>query len=809
METALIIVASILFFIFLALLGLFYHIKNNEPDTNSTAHMLKKLKATTNEWQINYNELNFQRRIGKGSQGEVFSAKWRGSTFAVKKIDTREVSKDTIEEFCQEASMMKRLQHPALTLFMGVSMQTHNLCIVTEYAHKGSLFDIMRHEQKSRALSWLRALQIAYDVAKGMMYLHSYTPPILHRDLKSLNILVDKNWRGKIADFGMTRFSEDGTYMSQCGSPLWMSPEMISNKKYNEKADVFSFGIVLWEIYTRKIPYRDLKMSANKLVALVVRKRARPTIPPEMPKKYRNLMVACWAHHAADRPSFVQIVTKLKAMLSNSQILAHIPNSSRKLLQMPADRNDTDSISEIKPQLVTMTNWNLNEVNSNKIAMNIDDVNKLIAYKTIEQSEELIKLIDLPQNKFKETKYGRFRHAKATIHKFNVPCDEEIYKLNMSRLSDIRHPNIALFLASFYNYDHTLVITEELQLKNNLYAVLMEGSLIIEWSLMFQIFLDIASGLNYLHNTSQPIFHADLRTHRLYFDNSMNVKIADVGLIDISKQITNQRAIPSQYTAPEVFLDPINALSAKANVYTFALIMWQVIVRKPLFNGEQMSFDLQDDIVYDNRRPKLPDYISKDLKKLIESCWAKDPNDRPLLKDIIISLKKMKKKGPPPIILIENTENVVKYRKKATIFAYKSKDPISILKDWGKNCGEKNCYIIHTPPDKDISENDNQTISEHDHDDKKTSEDDHGGDDIYVINEDEFLETYEQIEGTTNEYRKIGTVLAKRMDTAFVFRNGKDGTITHGLCGDYFVQKTKDDQWTIEADTFLKLYIPC
>jgi serine/threonine protein kinase len=122
---------------------------------------------------------------------------------------------------CAEADIMRRLRHPCLTLFMGLSLEPPSLCIVTELVHRGSLFDILQEE--STGFTWRRAVQIMTDIASGLAYLHSFSPPIIHRDLKSLNVLVTSNWRGKVADFGMSRFQsvnkegdEDRT-MTQCG----------------------------------------------------------------------------------------------------------------------------------------------------------------------------------------------------------------------------------------------------------------------------------------------------------------------------------------------------------------------------------------------------------------------------------------------------------------------------------------------------------------------------------------------------------------------------------------------------------------
>jgi len=314
---------------------------------------IKHLQKSTQEFGIKFHELKFGKMLGKGSQGEVFKATWRGSTVAVKKVDTRKVAPEIIEEFCSEAHIMRRLRHPTLTLFMGVSLEHPHLCIVTELVARGSLFDLIHDEHA--ALTWSKCLGIALDVARGMNYLHSHTPPILHRDLKSLNILVDENWRGKVADFGMTRFQEEGTTMTQCGSPLWMAPEMIRNDPYDEKSDVYSFAICLWEMYTRKIPYRDLGLNPSHLVVKVVKEHLRPPIPKTCPRPFRHLMEKCWHPSAERRPTFQQILAMLEKMIADPAIVNHKPMSSREgaTVVVRQDKYNPSSSSPIVPGTAT------------------------------------------------------------------------------------------------------------------------------------------------------------------------------------------------------------------------------------------------------------------------------------------------------------------------------------------------------------------------------------------------------------------------------------------------------------------------
>lgn len=125
---------------------------------------------------------------------------------------------------------------------------------------RGSIHQIYTNLQKESDVNEhiKLAVSLALDGAKGMEYLHSLNPPLLHRDLKSSSIYVNNNWCAKISDFGFSCFYENNKILSQCGSPLWCAPEILKGLKYNEKADVYSYGIVLWEIMAWNEPYKGL-----------------------------------------------------------------------------------------------------------------------------------------------------------------------------------------------------------------------------------------------------------------------------------------------------------------------------------------------------------------------------------------------------------------------------------------------------------------------------------------------------------------------------------------------------------------------
>ena len=143
---------------------------------------------------------------------------------------------------------MEALRHPNIVMFLGACTKAPHFAIVLEYCQGGTLWSLL--QQKNTELPWEHRRQLALDTAQAMNYLHQRKTPILHRDLKSLNLLLDEKGRIRLADFGWTKGLQN--YMTgKIGTYQWMAPEVISAFQYTEKADIYSFGIILWEIASR------------------------------------------------------------------------------------------------------------------------------------------------------------------------------------------------------------------------------------------------------------------------------------------------------------------------------------------------------------------------------------------------------------------------------------------------------------------------------------------------------------------------------------------------------------------------------
>jgi len=170
-------------------------------------------------------------------------------------------------------------------------------------------FKVLR--DKSINLTFKQKLSFSINTAEGMLFLHSHKPPIIHRDLKTQNLMVDKNFKVKVGDFGVSRVLDVEATMTYVGSVHICAPEVIQNKNYTEKADIYSFAICLWEIMTQKQVYAG--MGAYEILDKVVHRDLRPTLD-DIPLAMAELISDCWDTEPNHRPNFDQILPRLKKM---------------------------------------------------------------------------------------------------------------------------------------------------------------------------------------------------------------------------------------------------------------------------------------------------------------------------------------------------------------------------------------------------------------------------------------------------------------------------------------------------------------
>eukprot|EP00002_Diphylleia_rotans_P012994 TRINITY_DN2530_c1_g1_i4.p1 TRINITY_DN2530_c1_g1~~TRINITY_DN2530_c1_g1_i4.p1 ORF type:complete len:2539 (+),score=349.69 TRINITY_DN2530_c1_g1_i4:56-7672(+) len=256
---------------------------------------------------IHYKDLGFKELLGSGRFGEVYRGMWRGADVAIKKLYHDRMDAGMADAFTSEISMMVELRHPNIVLYMGACVELPNLCIVCELL-TGTLYQLLH--RKEVEISLRESLGFLCDIAKGMQYLHASSPAILHRDLKSLNLLLDDRGHVKVSDFGMTALQGHETKERSSGSLYWMAPEVISGDKFTAAADVYSFGIVMWEVLSRRDPYEEQE-NILAVAIQVVSERLRPTLDFPIDPSLRSVLTSCWDTEVCSRPSFSLVLYEI------------------------------------------------------------------------------------------------------------------------------------------------------------------------------------------------------------------------------------------------------------------------------------------------------------------------------------------------------------------------------------------------------------------------------------------------------------------------------------------------------------------
>ncbi|CAO2205429.1 unnamed protein product [Urochloa humidicola] len=309
--------------------------KNAAPSNStnsSTSEKISDLQQKVGDSEIDWNMLKKGEKIASGSSADLYRGTYNGLDVAIKSLRIANLNNPSEIEFLQEVLILRRVKHDNILRFYGACTKHPYYCIITEYMPGGNLYDFLH--KHNNFLELVKVLKIAISISKGMDYLHQND--IIHRDLKTANILIGYDQVIKIADFGVARHgSQEGQMTAETGTYRWMAPEIINHKPYDNKADVFSFAIVLWELATSKVPYDNM---TPLQAALGVRQGLRLDIPTSVHPKLSKLIRRCWHEDPDVRPTFVEIIVELEDILQHVQAGKGGNRRSRAKMQKKSER---------------------------------------------------------------------------------------------------------------------------------------------------------------------------------------------------------------------------------------------------------------------------------------------------------------------------------------------------------------------------------------------------------------------------------------------------------------------------------------
>jgi serine/threonine protein kinase len=284
---------------------------------------------------IPWEEITLGKKLGEGGFGIVFrgTCKYRGEV-AIKQLKGI-LGTDALLELKKEAEVMHSNPSPYIVRLWGLCWENQKYAMVMELMPKGSLYDLLHNGQP---LPWPVRYNIAQDIAYGLGLLHANR--ILHRDLKSLNVLLDDRLRARLTDFGLAKVKSQSSSTSgsagSAGTVAWMAPELFDGESCTEKTDLYSYGMTAWELTSREVPFAHVA-SPQIIPHLVAGKSKRPEIPTDCPPTFAGLIQTCWAQDPKQRPKNVDVViTSLEAIIkAEGAVLAPEPDEKKEPQPIP------------------------------------------------------------------------------------------------------------------------------------------------------------------------------------------------------------------------------------------------------------------------------------------------------------------------------------------------------------------------------------------------------------------------------------------------------------------------------------------
>ncbi|KAL8246283.1 hypothetical protein R6Q59_007499 [Mikania micrantha] len=510
-------------------------------------------------------------------------------TVAIKRLFSR-ADEQGKQGFSTEIELLTSCQHPNIVSLLGFSREAHEMILVFEYAFNGSLSGYLGSSGKKINLTWAQRLQICLDIAHGINYLH--TNMIIHRDIKSENILLDENLKAKVTDFGLSKFhpkkQQATTFYTKniAGTEVYMDPEYLTTSKYKRESDVYSFGVVLFEVLSGSLAY-DPRYTCESHMGLapIARRRfnegtLKELIDPEMIQEdddriftlnrgpnqasfdtFSKIAYQCLAETQAKRPTMEVVITELQKALN---------------LQ-----GDSTVISRFLLSDIVLATENFAEINCIGLDMNGE------VYKA---ELEHFGINSLLSTKGKNNGEPSNEHITVAIKRITsrigVQGKEEFFS-ELEMRTSYKHPNIVSLLGFCDEADELILVYEHAS-KRSLddYLKNVDTMKSFSWTQRLNLCLRIAFGLNHLHTKMNNV-HGDIRSENILLDKNLEAKIAYFGISKLNP--TNKEVHMKVYEDPEY--EERGKFSRETDIYSFGVVLFEIFCWRLAYDSVYVGID--------------------------------------------------------------------------------------------------------------------------------------------------------------------------------------------------------------------------
>nr|XP_043612221.1 uncharacterized protein LOC122583915 [Erigeron canadensis] len=636
-------------------------VEGTSPDSQKWKHLehlrigLDDIKAATCNFAETY-------RIGSGGYGMVYRAELehfdnvnsmavegnincelpkKRSLVAIKRILNRE-DKQGEQGFIAEVETLTGCKHRNIISLLGFCDESSEMILIYEHAFNGSLDDYLGNIANMTNLIWAKRLQMCLDIAQGLNYLHTKdVQRIIHRDIKSDNILLDHNWVAKIADFGLSKFgpgSQQVSYLETnvAGTNVYIDPEYMVTRKLKIATDIYSFGVVLFEILSGKLAYDPFYIQKNdKGLAPIARQHfvmgtlmemVDPKIKEEVDENtftltkgpnqdsldtFFKIAYQCLAETQAQRPTMKTVIMELE-----------------KALDFQENRKDNLQISLLDIKLATQD----------------FSPNKLIGKRV-----------------FGEVYFGEIEHANGrtsfVAKRLNRHFDFQFF-IELEILFEYKHQNI-IGLVGYVNEAGEKIILYEHDFAPDGSLDMHVKDVSLTWTKRLKIGIDVANGLNFLHGgvvTQDVVIHKDIQSGNILLNGKGKALIANFGVAIIMPKSKEIDFVVENASGSMGYIDPLylqkGFLSRESDIYSFGIVLFELLCGRmacvPGFPPSYLSSLVishykegkLDELVFEGLREQVVPKSLLTFQKIAYQCLHKNREERPTAKQVSVQLKK-------------------------------------------------------------------------------------------------------------------------------------------------------------------------